>query len=952
MRCSWGQFSVVRVFLLPIVVLAASGEANVNATAAPPDKATPEAARFIVINAGGLIDTIRVIAFNQVMMQGMGEIGTALSGKTQGSKSKRDAKARLDKATQAFTEEILNEVSQHRAQFETSFSGEEPELQRLQEAANWTKATTYLAKLPKYQNKPLPDLRTRLDDAAFALWIKALLSPPTGKNAKVEHNPLLEALSELRAFLDDFDPKLAEQRARVKQRNEFFAAIRANDLSRVEALIAAGEAVESSDAHETADAVPLLAAIEAANPAMVILLRQHGAGKTPEQLTRALAVAAERQPPLFPVLLKGAKFPNEAPLNKALSDLAYDLLREERYTELALLLPTVGDVDGLTHYDRPLLYEAIDKENLEVATLLLESGANPNTEVRTWGTLLKIAMEKKNPNLVELLLNHGANPNPTPDKYGRTLLANLLDTSFDLNADQVLIADKLAAAGAKLTIDDGAKACQIVIQHAQRLGKSAVVLAEQFHVDARHSSATDLGCLWQAVEQDELDLAQWALKQGATTAVRDEKGATLLHHLAHSGHASAPALIRQLVHAGVNPNQADANGDTPLHVAALYEKQGRVPVLFEVGADPNRYNKQDQLAFEKLMPDDNGIPWVLEFIQHGQDMNAIVSQGQTVFTSFATYASTEQLQWFFSKPREFDLNMPDANGYTTLAHLLLYGKLQAARMVYQHGALIDRGELQGRTPLHYAASQGRMELLPVILDEMHANPNAVNYDGYNAIDFAHAGAHAEVAQWLKARVTGPFPDATAIQADLHENNRRYLAMARQHKHLTSDMMLNIGFIYENGEGVTQDYNQAQSWYRKAAELDNALAQYNLGLLYENGRGVKQDYAEAVSWYRKSAEQDYASAQNNLAFMYNHGQGVPQDHVEAFAWLQKAAEQGFAMAQANLAEMYINGEGTKKNKTMAIRWYKKAAEQGDEAAITALKTLTRKSNEKKPVISNR
>ena len=42
---------------------------------------------------------------------------------------------------------------------------------------------------------------------------------------------------------------------------------------------------------------------------------------------------------------------------------------------------------------------------------------------------------------------------------------------------------------------------------------------------------------------------------------------------------------------------------------------------------------------------------------------------------------------------------------------------------------------------------------------------------------------------------------------------------------------------------------------KAAEQGLVQAQYNLGDMYEQGQGVRQDYAEAFRWYRKAAEQD-------------------------------------------------------------------------------------------------
>lgn len=99
--------------------------------------------------------------------------------------------------------------------------------------------------------------------------------------------------------------------------------------------------------------------------------------------------------------------------------------------------------------------------------------------------------------------------------------------------------------------------------------------------------------------------------------------------------------------------------------------------------------------------------------------------------------------------------------------------------------------------------------------------------------------------------------------------------------------LNLGMMYDNGQGVPQDFKEAAKWYRLAAEQGNASAQSNLGVIYRNGQGVLQNYQEAAKWTRLSAEQGNASAQSNLGAMYNSGQGVPQDYVRAHMWINIA-----------------------------------------------------------------
>ena len=61
---------------------------------------------------------------------------------------------------------------------------------------------------------------------------------------------------------------------------------------------------------------------------------------------------------------------------------------------------------------------------------------------------------------------------------------------------------------------------------------------------------------------------------------------------------------------------------------------------------------------------------------------------------------------------------------------------------------------------------------------------------------------------------------------------------------------------------------------------HANAQYSLGLMYEDGEGVPQDYSNAMEWYLKAANQGHAKAQHKLGGMYGNGRGVPEDYSKA------------------------------------------------------------------------
>jgi hypothetical protein len=104
-----------------------------------------------------------------------------------------------------------------------------------------------------------------------------------------------------------------------------------------------------------------------------------------------------------------------------------------------------------------------------------------------------------------------------------------------------------------------------------------------------------------------------------------------------------------------------------------------------------------------------------------------------------------------------------------------------------------------------------------------------------------------------------------------------------------------------------------------AEQGNSIAQNNLGYMYDLGQGVTQNLTEAAKWYRKSAEQGNASGQVNLGNMYAEGSGVPQDYSEAAKWLMKAAEQGTTLAQGVLGTLYFAGHGVPVDYIEAYKW---------------------------------
>ena len=120
--------------------------------------------------------------------------------------------------------------------------------------------------------------------------------------------------------------------------------------------------------------------------------------------------------------------------------------------------------------------------------------------------------------------------------------------------------------------------------------------------------------------------------------------------------------------------------------------------------------------------------------------------------------------------------------------------------------------------------------------------------------------------------------------------------------------------------------EAIRWHRLAADQGYAFSQNNLGVMYANGEGISQDYAEAARWHRLAADQGDATAQFNLGVLYGRGQGVPQDDAPGNQWFRRAAQQGLTVAQYMLGLDYSVGVGALEDFVQAHMWFNLAAAQ--------------------------
>ena len=202
------------------------------------------------------------------------------------------------------------------------------------------------------------------------------------------------------------------------------------------------------------------------------------------------------------------------------------------------------DVNVTDYYGETPLFRAIYQDNLELAQLLVEHGADVNIKSNNGETILYLScLNYANLSTIDWLLEHGADPNIT-DKDGKTALDILLDEgAFEHVYD---IIESLVFHGA-------------IVHDANRLLTGSCI-------------------------SDKLDLAVKALELGADINNTEWEGDTPLIFASREGHLD---IIDMLLDKGADVNATSIAGFTPLACACISSNLNVIKILVEHGADVN-----------------------------------------------------------------------------------------------------------------------------------------------------------------------------------------------------------------------------------------------------------------------------------------------------------------------------------------------------------------------------
>ena len=174
-----------------------------------------------------------------------------------------------------------------------------------------------------------------------------------------------------------------------------------------------------------------------------------------------------------------------------------------------------------------------------------------------------------------------------------------------------------------------------------------------------------------------------------------------------------------------------------------------------------------------------------------------------------------------------------------------------------------------------------------------------------------------------------------------------LAMARQGEFVRASNL--IVDLANNGDSSAQyvlsmyfrDPNAlnipevGEMWLMRAAENNNAKAQYDLGWRLAAGwkNDTVEDIVEMIYWFERATFNGSDDAYANLATLYEN------EHRNVLLEMEVAANNGNAMAQFNLgwinARGLMSSEGLMQDMDVAKAWFEKSAKLGFKDAVVLL-----------------
>jgi len=371
---------------------------------------------------------------------------------------------------------------------------------------------------------------------------------------------------------------------------------------------------------------------------------------------------------------------------------------------------------------RSVAFTAVAKGFLNVLRILLDCGERKDVTDVEKSTLLHVAAESGYVEIVRFL--------------GRTCVDqqnNLKETALDIAASngRFEVIDELLEQGAVASFSALSRAALRVDRRCcERL----------LEADAQQSSPAGWTVLHVAAQASSVSALKLMVELRADPDVADNEGRTPLHVAASK--SDGKPCVEYLLTLGVNINRLSIKGLTPLQIAVSYNYSVIAQLLLDHGADPNLSDPSRQVGeFGKGDHEGSGQlnepNEALDFLQH----HIGTSSPDEKFLSFLS-ADIEDLE-------EESKSKVASSTHDALHDAVLNSNVVEVRCLLEKGADVNFNERKDKcTPLHIAVSMNCVDVVSELLAAKNVNVDARDVNDETPLHIAARNGFVEIGKML------------------------------------------------------------------------------------------------------------------------------------------------------------------------------------------------------------
>ncbi len=241
--------------------------------------------------------------------------------------------------------------------------------------------------------------------------------------------------------------------------------------------------------------------------------------------------------------------------------------------------------------------------------------------------------------------------------------------------------------------------------------------------------------LFNAIINRNVNATRKLLNNGVNVNQENKEGNTPLYRASEMGHTEA---VKLLLSKGADVNKAKKDGDTPLTIASYEGHTEIVKLLLAKGADINKVDKDGETALY-VASEGNRFDIVEMLRKAGANVNKADNRGRTPLYVASREGNVSSVRELL-KSKNVQVDKVDKDGWTPLMIASQFGAPLCARALLKAGANVNKAKPDGVTALHVASFNDQEDVVKELLAAKDVDAFKKNEDGNTALDDAKSEA--------------------------------------------------------------------------------------------------------------------------------------------------------------------------------------------------------------------